>query len=46
MLNHLGICLSHENNFSKVKNSYIKSVYYRNFDYSKVNANETWMNGD
>lgn len=46
ILNHLGMALPHENNFSRVKDSYVKSVYYRTFDDSKVNANETWLNVD
>ena len=40
------MALPHENNFSRVKDSYVKSVYYRTFDDSKVNANETWLNVD
>ena len=42
----LGISLPHEDGFSKVKNSYIKSVYYSICDDYGVDADETWMHGD
>ena len=46
ILHELGISLPHEEGFSKVKNSYIKSAYYSIcYDYG-VDANETWMYGD
>ena len=45
-LRHLGISLPNEDNFSKVKNSYIKSAYYSIRDDCGVNADETWMNED
>ena len=35
-----------EDGFSKVKNVYIKSDYYRVCDEYDVNADETWMYGD
>ena len=45
-MHELGISLPHEEGFSKVKNSYIKSAYYSIcYDYG-VDANETWMYGD
>ena len=46
ILHELGISLSHEDGFSKVKNAYIKSAYYSIFDYYGVDANEIWMYGD
>ena len=45
-MHELGIPLPHEDGFSKVKNAYIKSVYYSIYDDYGVNANETWMHGD
>ena len=39
-LHDLGISLPHENGFSKVKNSYIKSDYYSICDDYGVNADE------
>ena len=46
ILHHLDISLSHEDGFSKVKNSYIKSEYYSICDDYGVNTDETWTNGD
>ena len=46
ILHDLGISLPHENGFSKVKNSYIKSAYYSVSDDYGVNANEIWMHED
>ena len=46
ILHNLGISLPHENGFSKVKDSYIKSAYYSICDDYGVNADETWMHGD
>ena len=43
---HLGISLSHEDGFSKVKNSYIKSAYYNICDAYGVNAYKIWIYGD
>ena len=45
-LHDLGIFLPHKDGFSKVKISYIKSVYYSICDGYGVNADETWMHGD
>ena len=45
-LHDLGISLPHEDGFSKVKNAYIKSVYYSICDDYDVNPDETWMHGD
>ena len=45
ILHELGISLPHKDGFSKVKNSYIKSVYYRTCGDYGVDANETWMHG-
>ena len=45
-LHHLGTSLPHEDGFSKVKNSFIKSAYYSICDDFSVNADETWMHGD
>ena len=42
----LGISLPHENDFSKVKNSYIQSAYYSICDDYGADANETWLHGD
>ena len=41
----MGISLPHEDGFSKVKNSYIKSAYYSICDDYGVNPDETWMYG-
>ena len=41
ILHELGISLPHEDVFSKVKKSYIKSVYYRTCDDYGVDSNET-----
>ena len=38
ILHHLRIVLPHDKNFSKVKNSYIKSAYYSICDDYGVNA--------
>ena len=46
ILHELGISLSHEDGFSKVKNAYIKSAYYRVCDDYGVDGNETWLHGD
>ena len=46
IIHHLDISLPHENGFTKVKNSYIKRVYYSTCDDYGVNADETWMHGD
>ena len=46
ILHHLVIHLPHEDVFSKIKNSYIKSAYYNICDNYGVNADEIWMNGD
>ena len=46
ILHDLGISLPHEDGFSKVKNSYLKSDYYSIFDDYGINADETWMHGD
>ena len=46
ILHELGTSLSHEDGFSKVKNSYIQSAYYRICDDYGVDADETWMYGD
>ena len=45
-LHDLGISLAHEDGFSKVKNSYIKSDYNSICDDYGVHPNETWMRGD
>ena len=42
-LYHLVIFLPHEDGFSKVKNSYLKSAYYSISNNYSVNADETWM---
>ena len=46
ILHELGISLSHEDGFSKVKNSYIQSSYYSICDDYGVDADETWIYGD
>ena len=46
ILHELGISLPHEDGFSKVKNSYIKSAYYSICDDCGVDPAETWMYGD
>ena len=46
MLHHLGISLPHEDGFSKVKNSYMKSAHYSICNDYGVNADEIWMYGD
>ena len=46
ILHELGISLSHEDGFRKVKNAYIKSTYYSICDDYGVDADETWMHGD
>ena len=43
ILHDLGAPLPYEDGFSKVKNSYIKSVYYSICDDYGVNPNGTWM---
>ena len=45
ILHGLGIPLSHEHGFRKVRNTYIKSGYYSICDDYGVNADETWMHG-
>ena len=45
-VHHLVTPLSHEDGFSKVKNTYIKCAYYIICDDYDVNADEIWMNGD
>ena len=45
ILHHLVISLPHEDGFSKLKNSYIKSAYYSIRDDYGVNADEIWMHG-
>ena len=42
----MGIYLSHEHGFSKVKNSYIKSACYSICDDYGVNPDEKWMHRD
>ena len=44
-LHELGIFLPHEDDFSKVKNAYIKSVYYSLCDDYSINPSKTWMYG-
>ena len=46
ILHKLGISLSHDDDFSKVKNSYIQSTYYSLCDDCGIDENETWMHGD
>ena len=46
ILHNLGISLPHEDSFSKVKNAYIKSVYYSICDDYGINPDETWMYED
>ena len=46
ILHDLSISLPHEDGFSKIKNVYIKSVYYSICDDYGVDADETWMHGD
>ena len=46
ILHELGISLPHEDDFSKVKNSYIQSAYYSICDDYGADANETWLHGD
>ena len=46
VLHELGISLPHEDGFSKVKNAYIKSVYYSIYDDYGVDPFEIWMYGD
>ena len=41
ILLELSISLQHEDGFSKAKNAYIKSAYYRTFDDYDVDADET-----
>ena len=41
ILHELGISLPHEDSFSKVKNSYIKSAYYSICDNYGVDPSET-----
>ena len=38
--------MPHEDHFSNVKNSYIKSVYYSICYGHGVNADKIWLNGD
>ena len=46
VLHDLGISLPHEDGFSKVKNSYIKSDYYNVCDDYGIKPDETWMHED
>ena len=46
ILHDLGISLPHEDDFSKVKNAYIKSAYCSICDDYAVNPDKTWMHGD
>ena len=46
ILHDLGISLPHEDGFSKVRNSYIKSAYYSVCDDYGVNQDVRWMHGD
>ena len=46
VLYYLGIPLSNEDGFSKVKHSYIKSAYYSICDDYVLNADEIWVNRD
>ena len=46
ILHELGISLPHEAGFNKVKNAYIKSVYYSICDDYDVDTNETCMHGE
>ena len=46
ILHELGISLPHEDDFSKVKNSYIQSTYYSICDDYGVDPSEAWMYGD
>ena len=46
ILHDLGISLPHEDGFSKVKNTYIKSAYYSICDDYGVNSDEKWRHGD
>ena len=45
MLHHSAILL-HKDRFSRVTNSYVKSVYYSIYDEYGVNADEAWINGN
>ena len=45
-MHELGILLPLEDGFSKVKNSYIKRVYYSLCNDYGVDPTETWMYGD
>ena len=46
VLHELGISVTYEDGFSKVKNAYIQSAYYSLCDDYGVDASETWMHGD
>ena len=46
ILHELGISLPHEDGFSKVKNTHIKSAYYSLCDDYCVDPSETLMYGD
>ena len=46
ILHNLGTPLPYEDGFSKVKNSYINSVYYAICNDYGVNPNETWIHGN
>ena len=46
ILHGSGISLPLEDDFSKVKNAYIKSAYYSICDDYGVDSNETWMHRD
>ena len=46
ILHDLGVPLRHEDGFSKVKNAYTKSAYYRICDDYGVNPDEKWMHVD
>ena len=45
MLHHSDIYLPHEDGFSKVKNSYIKSACYSICNDYDGNTDEAWMHG-
>ena len=44
MLHQLDVSLSHKDKLNKVKNSYINSAFYSNFDYYGANPGQTWIN--
>lgn len=45
-LHHLGIPLTHEDDFNKNKYAHIKSAYKSIFDDYGANADEIWINGN